>query len=154
VFVSVTVNVSAGLPTATEVCDSELTEGAASAVAGVERVSGNELDAPIEFFTVTPTVPGNAVSVAGIEAVSCVALAKVVVCAVPFQFTTASLVKFVPFTVRVKPCVLQYGVEAAEVVDADSEVIAGGVPGVAPIVKRTMFDTSVVVVLLTLDVAD
>jgi hypothetical protein len=38
-------------------------------------------------------------------------------------------------------------VEAAEVVDAESEVIAGGVPGAAPIVKRTMFDTSVVVVL-------
>jgi hypothetical protein len=32
---------------------------------------------------------------------------------------------------------------------ADSEVIAGGVPAAAPIVKRTMFDTSVVVVLLT-----
>jgi hypothetical protein len=39
-------------------------------------------------------------------------------------------------------------VEAAEVVDADSEVMAGDVPGAAPIVKRTMFDTSVVVVLL------
>jgi hypothetical protein len=38
-------------------------------------------------------------------------------------------------------------VEAAEVVDAESEVIAGGVPGAAPIVKRTMFDTSVVAVL-------
>lgn len=44
--------------------------------------------------------------------------------------------------------------EAAEVVDADSEVTAGGVPGPVPIVKRTTFDTSVVVVLLTFDVAD
>jgi len=43
--------------------------------------------------------------------------------------------------------VLQYGVEAAEVVDADSEVIAGGVPGAAPTVKKTKFDISVVVVL-------
>jgi hypothetical protein len=42
-------------------------------------------------------------------------------------------------------------VEAAEVVDAESDVIAGGVPSAGPIVKRTMFDTSVVVVLLTLD---
>jgi len=38
-------------------------------------------------------------------------------------------------------------VEAAEVVDADSEAIAGGVPGAGLIVKRTTFDTSVVVVL-------
>ena len=64
--------------------------------------------------------------------------------------------KFVPFTVKVKPCALQYGVEAAEVVDAESEVIAGGVPAAGPMVKGTMFDTSVVVVLLILvpDVAD
>jgi len=45
-------------------------------------------------------------------------------------------------------------VEAAEVVDANSEVIAGGVPGAGPIVKRTTLDTSVVVVLLTFDVPD
>jgi hypothetical protein len=45
-------------------------------------------------------------------------------------------------------------VEAAKVVDADNEVIAGGVAGAVLIVKRTTFDTSVVVVLLTLDVAD
>jgi hypothetical protein len=37
---------------------------------------------------------------------------------------------------------------------ADSEVIAGGVPGTALIMKRTAFDTSVVVVLLTFCVAD
>lgn len=59
-----------------------------------------------------------------------------------------------PVTVSVKPCGLQYGVEAAKVVDAESEVIAGGVPGVAPIVKRTTSDISVVVVLLTFCVAD
>jgi hypothetical protein len=46
--------------------------------------------------------------------------------------------------------VLQYGVEAPEVVDDESEVIAGGGPGIALIVKGTTFDTSVVVVLLTL----
>jgi hypothetical protein len=50
--------------------------------------------------------------------------------------------------------VLQYGVEAAEVVDADSEAIAGADPDGAPIMKRTMFDTSVVVVLLTFEVPD
>jgi hypothetical protein len=45
-------------------------------------------------------------------------------------------------------------VEAAKVVEADSEVIDGDGPGAVLIVKRTIFDTSVVVVLLTLDVAD
>lgn len=153
-FVPVTVNVSAGLPAAAEVCDSEPIVGEASAVAGVERVKGRDPDDPTEFVTVTAAVPGNAARAAGMEAVSCVALTKVVVCAVPFQSTTASLVKFVPFTVSVKPSELQYGVEAAEVVDADSEAMAGGVPGAAPIVKRTMFDTSVVVVLLTFDVGE
>lgn len=118
-------------------------------VDGLEMVKGREADVPIEFVTVTAAVPGNATFVAGTEAVSSVALTKVVGCAVPFQSTIASLVKFVPVTVSVKPCVLQYGVEAAEVVDAESEVIAGAGPGAAPIVKRTTLDTSVVVVLLT-----
>jgi hypothetical protein len=43
--------------------------------------------------------------------------------------------------------VLQYGVEAAEVVDAESEVTAGGGPGAAPTVKMTTFDIADVVVL-------
>jgi hypothetical protein len=60
-------------------------------------------------------------------------------------------VKFVPFTVKVKPCGLQYGVKAAAVVDADTEVIVGGVPGGVLMVKSTTFEISVVVVLLTLD---
>jgi hypothetical protein len=38
-------------------------------------------------------------------------------------------------------------VEAVAVVDADSELIAGGGPGAVLIVKRTTFDISVVVVL-------
>ena len=66
----------------------------------------------------------------------------------PFQFTIESLVKVVPvvaFTVRVKPLGLpQNGAEAGE-----REAIDGGVPIDAPIVKMTMLDTSVVVVLET-----
>ena len=150
----VTVNVSAGLPAAAEVCDSELIEGVASAVDGVEMVKGKEPDDPIEFVAVTDAVPGNAAWTAEMGAVNCVALTNVVVCAAPFQFTTALLVKFVPFTVSVKPWELQYGVEAAKVVEADSEAIDGNGPGAVLIVKRTILDTSVVVVLLTLDVAD
>ena len=143
----VTVKVSAGLPAGAEVCDSVLMVGAASAAAGVDKVKGNAADVPFEFVTATTAVPGNAARAAEMEAVTCVALTKVVVCAAPFQFTVASLVKFVPLTVSVKPWELQYGVDAAEVVDADSEVIAGGGPGAGLIVKRTIFDTSVVVVL-------
>jgi hypothetical protein len=153
-FVPVTVSVSVGLPAAAEVCDSEPIVGAASGAAGVERVKGRKPDVPIEFDTVTTAVPGNAAWAADMEAVSCVALLKVDGCAAPFQFTRASLVKFVPVTVSVKPRELQYGVEAAEVVDADTEVIAGGVPGAALIVKRTTFDISVVVVLLEYDDPD
>lgn len=147
IFVPVTVNESAAAPAAVEACDRALIEGRARAVVGVERVKVKEPDVPIEFDTVTATDPGKAASAAVMEAVSCVALTKVVVCAVPFQFTAASLVKFVPVTVNVKPWEAQYGVEAVEVVDADSFVIAGAVPGVALIVKRTTLDTSVVVVL-------
>jgi hypothetical protein len=40
-------------------------------------------------------------------------------------------------------------VEAAFVVDAETEVTVGGVPGTLLTVKRTIFDISVVVVLLT-----
>jgi hypothetical protein len=69
----------------------------------VERVKGKVPEAPIELVTVTVVVPGNAAWTAEIGAVNCVALTKVVVCAAPFQFATASLVKFVPFTVNVKP---------------------------------------------------
>ena len=49
------------------------------------------------------------------------------------------------FTVNVKTLGLLQNGDETGVRDA----IAGGVPGAAPIVKRTMFDTSVVVVLLT-----
>jgi hypothetical protein len=102
-FVPVTLRVRAGLPAAADVCDSETIVGAASGVAGVEMVKGREPDVPIEFVTVTAAVPENAAWAAEMEAVSCVALTKVVGCAAPFQFTDASLVKFVPFTVSVKP---------------------------------------------------
>lgn len=74
----------------------------------------------------------------------------------PFQFTTASLVKVVPlvaFTVSVKPlALLQKAIETGDI-----EAMAGTGGGVALIVKRTMLETSVVVVtfpLFGLDVPD
>jgi len=59
-FVPVTVRVIAGLPAATEVCERELTVGAARAAAGVESVTGEEFDVPIVFVTVIEAVPGKA----------------------------------------------------------------------------------------------
>jgi hypothetical protein len=78
-FALVTVNVSAELPAAAEVCESEVIVGAVSPAVGVESVKGKDPEVPIELITVTAAVPGNAVWVAGIEAVSFVALTKVVV---------------------------------------------------------------------------
>lgn len=106
-LVPVTVNVRAELPAPADVCDSEPSTGGARAALGVVSVTGEEDDVPIEFVTVTPTAPGNAAAVAGIAAVNCVALTKVVDSGAPFQFTIESLVKFVPFTVNVRPCALQ-----------------------------------------------
>jgi len=108
-FESATVSVNAGLPAPAEVCESEVSTGGARAVLGVVSVTAEADDVPIEFVTVTPAVPGNATAVAGMVAVSCVgvALENVVGSGAPFQFTIESLVKFVPFTVRVKPCVPQ-----------------------------------------------
>ena len=76
-------------------------------------------------------------------------LTKVVARADPFQFTTASLVKVVPlvaFTVSVKPLGLpQKGIETGDI-----EAIAGTGGGIGLIVKRTMLETSVVVVTFPL----
>jgi hypothetical protein len=134
-FVPVTVSESAGPPAGPEVCDSEPIMGAASVPAGVESVNDLDADVPIEFVTVTATVPGKAAMAAGMEAVRTVALLDSIVCPVPFQFTTESLVKFVPVTVNVKPWELQEGVDAAIVVEAESEVMVGGVPEAGLMVK-------------------
>lgn len=111
-----TVMVNGWLPAPTVFGDTEVIVGAGNPPVGVERLSGKELDVPSELDTVTEGLPGSATSAAGTAAVSCVALTKVVALTnavglvesgAPFQFTTESLVKFVPFTVSVKPCVLQ-----------------------------------------------
>lgn len=156
IFEPCTVMVTEGPPAAPNVGDMEATVGVPRLVLGVDSVNGNEFDVPTEFETVIVALPGKAASAGDTGTVSCVALTNVVGLGggVPFQLTTESLVKFDPFTVSVNPFGLQYGEEAAEVVDADSDVIDGGVPGVAPIVKRTTSETVVVVVLLIFDVAD
>jgi hypothetical protein len=54
------------------------------------------------LVTVTLTAPAVAVSVAAIDAFTCVALTNVVVFAAPLKFNTEEELKFVPVTVRVK----------------------------------------------------
>jgi hypothetical protein len=149
ILVPVSVSVSAGLPAGADTCDSAGAPGAASGPGDV-MVKGTVLEIPGEALaaglkTETVAVPENAVSVAGIDAVSCVALTNVVVRAAPFQYTVEALTawpftvelftKFVPFTVSVIPVALQNGVEACEVVDAEIEVIVGAGPGGLAIVK-------------------
>ena len=62
--------------------------------------------------TVTLAVPAVVISEAGIEAVNCVELLKVVVRFDPFQCTTDPFTKLVPVTVRVNaglPAVVEAG---------------------------------------------
>ena len=64
-----------------------------------------EVTAP-GFTTVTVAMPAEAIRAAETEAVSCVALTKVVASAVPFHCTTAPEMKPVPFTVSVNAAAL------------------------------------------------
>lgn len=67
----VTVNVSAGPPTAAAAGNSvAMLGGPTRFVAGVVIVNGKEVETPNELETLTPAVPAKAVSVAKIEAVS------------------------------------------------------------------------------------
>ena len=75
------------------------------------------------LLTVTDGVPGMAISVARMAAVSCVELTKFVVLAWPLKFTTEPLTKLEPLTVSVK------APEPAVAVDGSSEVRTGtGLP--------------------------
>lgn len=116
----------------------------------LEIVNCSVLDAPAELETVTTAGFGTTVSLAKIVAVSCVGLTIVGMCCAPFQFTTESLVNPVPVTVKVKSVVFpQNGAKLGE-----SDVMEGGVPSAALIVKGIMFDTAVVTVVLTFCVGD
>jgi len=76
--------------------------------------------------TVIEAVPAEAISEAGMVAVSCVELTNVVARGELFQSTTEPFTKFVPFTVRVNPEGLHDGVVFNEVVEDDKEVTVGG----------------------------
>jgi hypothetical protein len=54
------------------------------------------------LVTVTPSISTEAIAVAGMAAVNCVALTNVVVAAIPPKLTIEAAMKFVPLIVRVK----------------------------------------------------
>ena len=120
----VTVSVNAGVPAVAFTGETAASTEVGS-VPGAETVklAAEEIAAPLA--TVTASVPCAAISAAEIDAVSCVALTNVVARSDPFQLTTDVFTKFEPVTVSVKPVMLHDGVEAPEVVDAESDVIDG-----------------------------
>ena len=100
-FVPFTVNVNAIEPAAMLVGEIVVTVGTGFVAAVMVNVTEFDVPPPgVGFVTVTAGVPALATSPARIAAVSCVALTKVVVRALPPKFTTEVEVKFVPFTVR------------------------------------------------------
>lgn len=85
------------------------------------------------FVTETVGVPTAATSAAEIAAVSCVALPKVVVRAVPLKFTVAPLTKFAPVIVKVnapEPAVAPVGESA--------EIDGTGLPVPVPVIVNVM----------------
>jgi hypothetical protein len=110
--------------------ESVATVGAGSDEAAVtEKLAETEVTAPVD--TVMVADPWEAMSDAGMAAVSCVAPINVVARGDPFQLTTEPLTKFAPFTASTTPVGLQDGVEAEEVVDDESEAMDGGRTGKA-----------------------
>jgi hypothetical protein len=86
---------------------SEVMNGTGSELGAIIMEKVRELEVVVELDTVIAAVPGKAVSVAEIVAVSRVGLTKVVGRGDPFQFTTSPVTKSVPFTVNVKSVVPQ-----------------------------------------------
>jgi hypothetical protein len=124
------VKVTAVVPAVARAGESEVIAGIGRELGDVmEKLTELELTADGRFDTEIAAVPDETVSVAGIAAVSCIALTNVVWRGIPFQLTTEPLTKLVPFTVRVKPAGLQYEVE-----DAEADVTVGAeIVNVAPV---------------------
>jgi hypothetical protein len=99
-FVPVSVRVNADPPTPAEVGEIEVSVGAGLLMV---KVCPELVPPPgATFTTVTLGVPPVAISEAGTDAVSDVALPNVVVSGEPFQFATEPATKFVPVSVSVK----------------------------------------------------
>ena len=119
-FVPLTVNVKAAAPAVTLVGEIDVSVGTGFGALATLKTTAVEVPPPgVGLITVTLALPAVAMSEARMAAVSCVALTKVVVFALPLNWTTDVETKFVPLTVRVNaapPAVAPVG---------DSEVIAG-----------------------------
>jgi hypothetical protein len=109
----VTVRVKAGPPAVAELGKMEVRVGTGLLAALMVNVFAEEVPPPgVGLTTVTLAVPADAMSVAGIAAVSCEAETYVVVRANPFHRTDELEIKPVPVTVRVKagpPAVAELG---------------------------------------------
>jgi hypothetical protein len=116
----VTFSVRAAVPAVALTGKSEAIVGAGS-TAGAVMEKSTEFDMTEPLNTVTDCVPWNAVSAEVSNAVSCVASTNVVGRGEPFQLTTETSTKLVPFTVSVSPARVQDAVE-----DPETDVIAGG----------------------------
>ena len=92
------VSVNAGPPAVALLGDRVVSAGTATA-ALIVKVSALEVCPP--GFTTLTCLPAAAMSLAGIAAVTCVALTNVVVRAVPFHCTADPETKLLPFTVSV-----------------------------------------------------
>ena len=119
----VTLRENDAVPAVAPAGEMEAITAAGSVAAEIVKEAAAELTP--ELDTVTDADPAEAISEAGIVAVSCVELTNVVARGEPFQSTTEPFTKFAPFTVRVNPEGLHDGVVFDEVVEADKEVMAG-----------------------------
>ena len=102
-FVPFRVSVNAPEAAVTEEGESDVSVGKGFAGTVIWKFTAFDVPPPCGFVTVTNAVPAVAMSLAGIEAVSCVAFTNVVGRATPLKLTTAPLMKFDPFTVSVNP---------------------------------------------------
>src|SRR4029077_17817100 len=85
------------------------------------------------LVTVTGTIPGVAMAVAGIGAVSWPAVIRVVVCIAPFQLMTAFVAKLLPLTVKVNWGSPEFAVLGT------SCATAGVTPGCGPIALGELY---------------
>jgi hypothetical protein len=95
-----------------------------------ETVNDAGVELTPELDTVIEAVPADAISEAGMMAVSCEELTNTVLRAEPFQLTADAftpLRKFVPLTVRVNAVGLHDGVVFDIVVDDDNDAMVGGI---------------------------
>lgn len=108
---------------------------------GAFTVNAVPVEAPLAVVTVRLAVPGEAIRLAGTDALTCVPLTKVVVNAVAFHFAAAPEKKFVPLITMVRaapPAVAEAGLKL---------VMAGG--GGALIVNAVPADVPLGVVTAT-----